>query len=165
MVRPILRPLFQRAVRGAQSPGGRMFMAGSAPVWLDTLTDPGSALDVDITETISTDLSNVAENSDQKNKKPNEPPNQNKSNQVAKENAELNEATNEEALNDTVVSNSNDANAASSAANDADISSYIDNDSVKRINNYKDVIRTFLGDASGGDKLQQTALLLQIGTA
>ena len=72
MVRPILRPLFQRAVRGAQSPGGRMFMAGSAPVWLDTLTDPGSALDVDITETISTDLSNVAENSDQKNKKPNE---------------------------------------------------------------------------------------------
>ena len=165
MVRPILRPLFQRAVHGAQSPGGRMFMAGSAPVWLDTLTDPGSALDVDITETISTDLSNVAENSDQKNEKPNEPPNQNKSNQVAKENAELNEATNEEALNDTVVSNSNDANAASSAANDADISSYIDNDSVKRINNYKDVIRTFLGDASGGDKLQQTALLLQIGTA
>ena len=74
MVRPILRPLFQRAVRGAQSPGGRMFMAGSAPVWLDTLTDPGSALDVDITETISTDLSNVAENSDQKNKKANEPP-------------------------------------------------------------------------------------------
>ena len=43
--------------------------------------------------------------------------------------------TNEEALNDTVVSNSSDANAASSAANDADISPYIDNDSVKRINN------------------------------
>ena len=113
MVRAILRPLFQRAVRGAQSPGGKMFMAGTAPVWLDTLTDPGSALDVDITETISTDLSEVTENSDQGNKSPNEPPNQNESNQVAKDDAELNEATNNEAINNTVVSNSNDANAAS----------------------------------------------------
>jgi hypothetical protein len=147
VVRPILRPLFQRAVRGAQSPGGRMFMAGSAPVWLDTLTDPGSALDVDITETISTDLSNVAENSDQQKESPNEPPNQNKSNQVAKENAELNEATNEEALNDTVVSNSNDAGAASLPwLMMQRLAAYIDNDSVKRINNYKDVIRKFLGD-------------------
>ena len=62
MVRPILRSLFQRAGRGARSPGGKMFMAGTAPVWIDTLTDPGSALNVDVTETISTDLSNEAEN-------------------------------------------------------------------------------------------------------
>jgi hypothetical protein len=162
MVRAILRPLFQRAVRGAQSPGGKMFMAGTAPVWLDTLTDPGSALDVDVTETIDTDI-NVTTNETKKNQNIDPSPNEN--NTVAKENAELNEATNEESINNTVVSNSSDANKASSTVSETDVSSYIDNDSVKRINNYKDIIRTFLGDASGGDKLQQTALLLQIGTA
>jgi hypothetical protein len=162
MVRAILRPLFQRAVRGAQSPGGKMFMAGTAPVWLDTLTDPGSALNVDVTETIDTDI-NVTTNETKKNQNIDPSPNEN--NTVAKENAELNEATNEESINNTVVSNSSDANKASSTVSETDVSSYIDNDSVKRINNYKDIIRTFLGDASGGDKLQQTALLLQIGTA
>ena len=163
MVRPILRPLFQRLGRGAQSPGGRMFMAGTAPVWIDTLTDPGSALDVDITETISTDLSNVAENTNQ-NETPEKPPSNNKVNKVAKENAENTEAENTESLTSNVVAD--DAGEAStSVANDAEIADYIDNDSVKRINNYKDIIRKFLGDSSGGDKLQQTALLLQLGTA
>jgi hypothetical protein len=137
-------------------------MAGTAPVWLDTLTDPGSALDVDVTETIDTDI-NVTTNETKKNQNIDPSPNEN--NTVAKENAELNEATNEESINNTVVSNSSDANKASSTVSETDVSSYIDNDSVKRINNYKDIIRTFLGDASGGDKLQQTALLLQIGTA
>ena len=163
MVRPILRPLFQHLGRGARSPGGRMFMAGTAPVWIDTLTDPGSALDVDITETISTDLSNVAENTNQ-NETPEKPPSNNKVNKVAKENAENTEAENTESLTNNVVAD--DAGEAStSVANDAEIADYIDNDSVKRINNYKDIIRKFLGDSSGGDKLQQTALLLQLGTA
>ena len=31
--------------------------------------------------------------------------------------------------------------------------------------NYKDVIKQFLGESSGGDSLQQPALLLQLGTA
>ena len=163
MVRSILRPLFQRLGRGAQSPGGRMFMAGTAPVWIDALTDPGSALDVDITETISTDLSNVAENTNQ-NETPEKPPSNNKVNKVAKENAENTEAENTESLTNNVVAD--DAGEAStSVANDAEIADYIDNDSVKRINNYKDIIRKFLGDSSKGDKLQQTALLLQLGTA
>jgi hypothetical protein len=157
MVRAILRPLFQRAARGAQSPGGKMFMAGTAPVWLDTLTDPGTALDVDVTETINTDIDVTTDK--------NIDPSPNENNTVAKENAELNEVTNEESINNTVVSNSSDANKAASTVSDTDVSAYIDNDSVKRINNYKDIIKQFLGESSGGDKLQQTALLLQIGTA
>ena len=157
MVRAILRPLFQRAARGAQSPGGKMFMAGTAPVWLDTLTDPGTALDIDVTETINTDIDVTTDK--------NIDPSPNENNTVAKENAELNEVTNEESINNTVVSNSSDANKAASTVSDTDVSAYIDNDSVKRINNYKDIIKQFLGESSGGDKLQQTALLLQIGTA
>ena len=164
MVRPILRSLFQRLGRGARSPGGKMFMAGAAPVWIDALTDPGSALDVDITETISTDISNVAE-STQQDKTPKKPPSDNKVNQVAKENAENTEAENTESLTSNVATGGDAGEASTSAANDADIADYIDNDSVKRINNYKDIIRKFLGDSSKGDKLQQTALLLQLGTA
>ena len=158
MVRPILRSLFQRLGRGVRSPGGQMFMAGTAPVWIDALTDPGSALDVDITETISTDLSNVAENTKQ-DQTPEKPPSDSKVNKVAKEDAESTEAENTESLTSNVVAD--DAGEAStSTANDAEIADYIDNDSVKRINNYKDIIRKFLGDSSGGDKLQQVALLL-----
>jgi hypothetical protein len=54
--------------------------------------------------------------------------------------------------------------ASNEVQNDPVIADYIDNDSVKRINTYKDVIKQFIGDSSG-DKLQKVALLMQIGSS
>ena len=41
----------------------------------------------------------------------------------------------------------------------------LDNDSLTRINKYKDVMREILGQSSGGDKMQQSALLMQLGAS
>ena len=50
MVRPILRPLFQRMARGSQDPRARMFIAGGlGPLAIDSITDPSR---IDITEDI-----------------------------------------------------------------------------------------------------------------
>ena len=46
------------------------------------------------------------------------------------------------------------------AANDENLS--IDNDSISRINKYKDVMREVLGQSAQGDKMQQSAMLMQL---
>ena len=56
-----------------------------------------------------------------------------------------------------------DNDEASVAANDENLS--IDNDSISRINKYKDVMRQVLGQSSQGDKMQQSAMLMQLGAA
>ena len=51
MVRPILRPLFQRMARGSQDPRARMFVAGGlGPLAIDSITDTSQ---MDITEDIT----------------------------------------------------------------------------------------------------------------
>ena len=156
MVRPILRPLFQRMARGSQNPRARMFIAGGlGPLAIDSITDTSQ---IDITEDI-TDISNVT-SSENANNAPVGPT----QNSIVQ--ADDQEKKNQNAVNNNVTADTSSTNKASTkASNDPDISSYIDNDSVQRIDKYKDVIRQFLGESSGGDKLQQTALLLQLGTA
>ena len=41
----------------------------------------------------------------------------------------------------------------------------IDNDSLRRIEGYKDVIRQIMGDGDEGQKMQSLAMLLQVGSA
>jgi len=41
----------------------------------------------------------------------------------------------------------------------------VDNDSIERINGYKDVIRQIMGSGDAGSNMQATALLLQVGSA
>jgi len=160
MVRPILRPLFQRMARGSQDPRARMFVAGGlGPLAIDSITDTSQ---LDITEDI-TDISNVTSNEQPSENANNAPvgPNQNSVNQANEE-----ENKNVNSMDNNATSDFTGADEASTdLSNDPDIADYIDNDSVQRINNYKDVIKQFLGESSGGDKLQQTALLLQLGTA
>jgi len=160
MVRPILRPLFQRMARGSQDPRARMFVAGGlGPLAIDSITDTSQ---LDITEDI-TDISNVTSNEQPSENANNAPvgPNQNSVNQANEE-----ENKNVNSMDNNATSDFTGADKASTdLSNDPDIADYIDNDSVQRINNYKDVIKQFLGESSGGDKLQQTALLLQLGTA
>ena len=160
MVRPILRPLFQRMARGSQDPRARMFVAGGlGPLAIDSITDTSQ---LDITEDI-TDISNVTSNEQPSENANNAPvgPSQNSVNQANEE-----ENKNVNSMDNNATSDFTGADKASTdLSNDPDIADYIDNDSVQRINNYKDVIKQFLGESSGGDKLQQTALLLQLGTA
>tara|TARA_S200002703_G_scaffold160049_1_gene176324 strand:- start:1946 stop:3778 length:1833 start_codon:yes stop_codon:yes gene_type:complete len=160
MVKPILRPLFQRMARGSQDPRARMFVAGGlGPLAIDSITDTSQ---LDITEDI-TDISNVTSNEQPSENANNAPvgPNQNSVNQANEE-----ENKNVNSMDNNATSDFTGADEASTdLSNDPDIADYIDNDSVQRINNYKDVIKQFLGESSGGDKLQQTALLLQLGTA
>ena len=160
MVRPILRPLFQRMARGSQDPRARMFVAGGlGPLAIDSITDTSQ---IDITEDI-TDINVTSKNEQPPENANNAPvgPTENSVNQAKEE-----ENKNVNSMDNNVTSDSTGANEASTdLSNDPDIADYIDNDSVQRINNYKDVIKQFLGESSGGDKLQQTALLLQLGTA
>ena len=162
MVRPILRPLFQRMARGAKSPQGRMFMgAYTAPQMIDSITDISNQddiTDVDITEDI-TDINVTSKKTTDNNET------------VGPSKIAINEAKNKEIINDNAVNNnatvttSTTNQASTKTSNDPDIASYIDNDSVSRIDNYKNVIKQFLGESSGGNSLQSTALLLQLGTA
>ena len=160
MVRPILRPLFQRMARGSQDPRARMFIAGGlGPLSIDSLTDTSQ---IDITEDI-TDI-NVTSKKEQPPENANNAPVGPSENSVNQANEEENKNVN--SMDNNATSDSTGADEASTnLSNDPDIADYIDNDSVQRINNYKDVIKQFLGESSGGDSLQQTALLLQLGTA
>ncbi len=160
MVRPILRPLFQRMARGSQDPRARMFIAGGlGPLAIDSLTDTSQ---IDITEDI-TDI-NVTSKKEQPPENANNAPVGPSENSVNQANEEENKNVN--SMDNNATSDSTGADEASTnLSNDPDIADYIDNDSVQRINNYKDVIKQFLGESSGGDSLQQTALLLQLGTA
>ena len=166
MVRPILRPMFEKIARGYQSPQGKMFMgAYIAPQMIDSVTDISQQTDitdVDITEDI-TDINVTSKKETPPKNSNNAPvgPSQNSINEAKK-----NEKENISVINDNVTTGSTDTGIASTQAqNNPEIAAYIDNDSVSRIDNYKKVIRQFLGESSGGDKLQSTALLLQLGTA
>ena len=54
--------------------------------------------------------------------------------------------------------------AAVTAASD-DPNLVVDNDSITRINKYKDVMNEVLGQSAGGDQMQKSAMLMQLGAA
>ena len=163
MVRSLLRPLFTRRSPGMMpnlTPGSSASLLPVGALYYDITQErfPG-----DVTEDISTDIEVVKkQETDPVNNNP-VPSGPNESSKViAKKEEELN--TESMTTNETVgTAETNEASR--DAANNEDITSYIDNDSLNRISNYKNIIKQFLGDSSGGDNLQQTALLLQLGTA
>ena len=162
MVSAILRPLFQRTARGFNTPQGRMFTLGMMPPMIDTITDQSGLtpadFDTDVTEDISTEINVTSK--DPVPKGPVDGPTVSAKEQSAKE-----ELVNEQSLTTNEGAGIETDNFASNEVqNDPVIADYIDNDSVKRINTYKDVIKQFIGDSSG-DKLQKVALLMQIGSS
>ena len=162
MVSAILRPLFQRTARGFNTPQGRMFTLGMMPPMIDSITDQSGLtpadFDTDVTEDISTEINVTSK--DPEPKGPVDGPTVSAKEQSAKE-----ELVNEQSLTTNEGAGIETDNFASNEVqNDPVIADYIDNDSVKRINTYKDVIKQFIGDSSG-DKLQKVALLMQIGSS
>jgi hypothetical protein len=165
MVKPILRPLFKSAIgnfpRAKFTPGsslGAILPLGATYFDVTQERFPG-----DVTEDISTDLNVVSEEkNDPVTEKPQpKPPTVTET----QEDIEETEKNIDSMTTNTTVGAAETGEASRDAENNPDITSYIDNDSLKRINNYKDIINNFLGESSGGDKLQQTALLLQLGTS
>ena len=60
MVSAILRPLFQRAARGFNTPQGRMFTLGTGPLMVDSITDTGNITPADFPDfqdDVTTDIS------------------------------------------------------------------------------------------------------------
>ena len=162
MVSAILRPLFQRTARGFNTPQGRMFTLGMMPPMIASITDQSGLtpadFDTDVTEDISTEINVTSK--DPVPKGPVDGPTVSAKEQSAKE-----ELVNEQSLTTNEGAGIETDNFASNEVqNDPVIADYIDNDSVKRINTYKDVIKQFIGDSSG-DKLQKVALLMQIGSS
>jgi len=164
MVSAILRPLFQRAARGFNTPQGRMFTLGTGPLMVDSLTDTGNLTPADFQDDVTTDIDtniNVT-TKDPEPKGPVDTSGPTIDNQV--------ESTVEEQKNEQANTSNQGAGVetdnfqSNETQNDSTIASYIDNDSIQRINNYKDTIRQFIGDSSG-DKLQKVALLMQIGSS
>ena len=164
MVSAILRPLFQRAARGFNTPQGRMFTLGTGPLMVDSITDTGNITPADfqddVTADISTEIDVTAKDPTPKGPVDTGGPSIDK--QV--------ESTIEEQKNEQANTSNQGAGVetdnfqSNETQNDSTIASYIDNDSIQRINNYKDTIRQFIGDSSG-DKLQKVALLMQIGSS
>jgi hypothetical protein len=164
MVSSLLRPLFQRTARGFNTPQGRMFALGTTPLMIDSLTDTGNLTPADFQDDVTTDIdTNI--NVTTKDPKPEGPVDTGGptiDNQV--------ESTIEEQKNEQANTSNQGAGVetdnfqSNNTQSDPAIASYIDNDSVQRINNYKDTIKQFIGDSSG-DKLQKVALLMQIGSS
>ena len=164
MVSAILRPLFQRAARGFNTPQGRMFTLGTGPLMVDSITDAGNItpedFQDDVTADISTEIDVTAKDPTPKGPVDTGGPTIDK--QVE---STIEEQKNEQANTSTQGAGVETDNFQSNdTQNDSAIASYIDNDSVQRINNYKDTIKQFIGDSSG-DKLQKVALLMQIGSS
>jgi hypothetical protein len=164
MVSAILRPLFQRAARGFNTPQGRMFTLGTGPLMVDSITDTGNITPADFQDDVTADI-NTEIDVTAKDPTPEGPVNTDGptiDNQV--------ESTVEEQKNEQANTSNQGAGVetdnfqSNSTQSDPAIASYIDNDSVQRINNYKDTIKQFIGDSSG-DKLQKVALLMQIGSS
>jgi hypothetical protein len=164
MVSSLLRPLFQRTARGFNTPQGRMFALGTTPLMIDSLTDTGNLTPADFQDDVTTDIDtniNVT-TKDPEPKGPVDTSGPTIDNQV--------ESTVEEQKNEQANTSNQGAGVetdnfqSNSTQSDPAIASYIDNDSVQRINNYKDTIKQFIGDSSG-DKLQKVALLMQIGSS
>ena len=69
---------------------------------------------------------------------------------------------------DIVITDGSEGNAAATgvatvaATNNPDANS-VENDSVIRVNAYKDIIRQFIGSGNEGERMQKSALLMQIG--
>ena len=163
MVSSLLRPLFQRTARGFNTPQGRMFALGTTPLMIDSLTDTGNLTPADfddVTTDIDTNINVTTK--DPEPKGPVDTGGPTIDNQV--------ESTVEEQKNEQANTSNQGAGVetdnfqSNNTQNDPAIASYIDNDSVQRINNYKDTIKQFIGDSSG-DKLQKVALLMQIGSS
>ena len=78
------------------------------------------------------------------------------------------EIINKNNKNDVVVTDGSEGNAAAAgyatvaATGNPDANS-VENDSVIRVNAYKDVIRQFIGSGNEGERMQKGALLMQIG--
>ena len=139
-----------------------MFTLGMMPPMIDSITDQSGLtpadFDTDVTEDISTEINVTSK--DPVPKGPVDGPTVSAKEQSAKE-----ELVNEQSLTTNEGAGIETDNFASNEVqNDPVIADYIDNDSVKRINTYKDVIKQFIGDSSG-DKLQKVALLMQIGSS
>ena len=171
MVRAILRPLFQRAQRGFNTPQGRMFTAfGIGPQVVNRLTDPPDEVVNQLlyptnADDITTDISDVtSKDPETLNQKPTGPVDSGGPSVNAQNESKQEEDFNTTSLTDEVGSSDVDEFASSETNNNPAITDYIDNDSVQRINGYKDIIRNFIGD-SKGDKLQKVALLMQIGSS
>ena len=163
MVSAILRPLFQRAARGFNTPQGRMFTLGTGPLMVDSITDTGNITPADFPDDVTADISTEI-NVTSKDPAPQGPVDTGGPSVKAQQESEQEEDFNETSLNDEVGASVEDSFSSSETNNNPAISDYIDNDSLKRINGYKDIIRNFIGD-SKGDKLQKVALLMQIGSS
>ena len=170
MVSAILRPLFKRMARGAQDPRARSFAAfGIAPMAVNRLTDPSDEVvnqllyptesQDDVTTDIDTNI-----NVTTKDPEPEGPVDGGGFIAAADKNSKVEEEFNESSLTNETINKQESDFTSSESNNNPSIGDYIDNDSVKRINNYKDVIKNFIGDSSG-DKLQKVALLMQIGSS
>ena len=78
------------------------------------------------------------------------------------------EIINKNNQDDVVITDGSEGNAAATgvatvaATNNPDANS-VENDSVIRVNAYKDVIRQFIGSGDKGERMQKSALLMQIG--
>ena len=164
MVSAILRPLFQRAARGFNTPQGRMFTLGTGPLMVDSITDTGNITPADFQDDVTADISTEI-NVTSKDPTPQGPVDTGGPTIDKQVESTIEEQKNEQAntSNQGAGIETDDFQKKNSENTDA-IASYIDNDSVQRINNYKDVIRKFIGDSSG-DKLQKVALLMQIGSS
>ena len=57
MVSAILRPLFQRAARGFNTPRGRMFTLGTGPLMVDSITDTGNITPADFQDDVTAHIS------------------------------------------------------------------------------------------------------------
>jgi len=163
MVKSLLRPLFKSRASGMMpnlTPGAATSLLPVGGLYYDITQE---RFPNDVTEDITTDIEVI--------KEPEKDPVNNNivspgPNESVKEIATQEEELNTESLttNQTIgAAESNEA--AMDASNNADISTYIDNDSLDRIGNYKNIIKQFLGESSGGSNLQQTALLLQLGSS
>ena len=163
MVKSLLRPLFTPRAKGLMptlTAGSAASLLPVGALYYDITQErfPG-----DVTEDISTDIEVVEE---QKTDPVNENPIPKGPTESSKEIAETEEKLNTESMTTNETVGTPETNEASrDEANNDDITAYIDNDSLNRISNYKNIIKQFLGESSKGNKLQQSALLLQLGTA
>ena len=164
MVSAILRPLFQRAARGFNTPQGRMFALGTGPLMVDSITDTGNITPADFQDDVTADISTEIDVT-AKDPTPKGPVDAGGPTIDKQVESTIEEQKNEQANTSTQGAGVETDNFQSNETqNDSTIASYIDNDSIQRINNYKDTIKQFIGDSSG-DKLQKVALLMQIGSS
>ena len=161
MVRPILRPLFNQARRGFNTPQGRMFTLGTLPVGVDLFTDNliqqqnlvdqgnEAVANVDLPLPLGDENENISTDIDVTSKDPepepvNEIPNFPGGVKVVTEEDQQDQETVDTvaATTNTGISN-NELGEAKNSTESSEFADYLDNDSVKRINSYKNIIKIF----------------------